>query len=224
MTSGSSGQHASQHADGTPVAGDWSALSDELIQGLVHALNNRVAALGAFVELARLGDEEADPLTVLPEEIAQLHRVNGLFALLPARGGEPEALELPLVLDDALRLFEHHPRLRADQSPIVREGTLLPVRTIRWALLRVLLMLVHAGRRSTESVHGHGGATIRLVGDEEYVSVRVATRAEPSAQLATLAERCGGECARDGDDLVLRLPSILELRRRERASRESAGS
>src|SRR5689334_12614851 len=68
---------------------EWSMLSDELLQGLVHALNNRVAALSAFVELARFGDEEADPLVVLPAELTQLHRVNSLFAMLPMRGSEP---------------------------------------------------------------------------------------------------------------------------------------
>jgi hypothetical protein len=46
----------------------------------------------------------------------------------------------------------------------------------------------------------------------------VATPAEPSQSLVSLSARCGGTCAREGDELVLRLPSILELRRRERAS------
>jgi hypothetical protein len=210
-----------QHA--VVVTVDWATLSDELLQGLVHALNNRVAALSAFVELARLGDEEADPVTVLPAEIAQLHRVNGLFGLLPQRGSEPEALELPLVLDDALRLHEHHPRLRAERCAVVHEGTPLPVRAPRWALLRVLLMLVDAAKRTADSVQGRGGAPVRVIGDPTTVSVYVATPAEPSPALVSLAERCGGMCSREGDELVLHLPSILELRRREKASRDSDG-
>lgn len=214
MTSGS---HERQHASAS-VTGDWSKLSDELLQGLVHALNNRVAALSAFVELARLGDEEADPLIVLPAELTLLHRVNGLFALLPERGSEPEALELSLVLDDALRLHEHHPRLRSERCVAVCEGTPLPVRAPRWALLRVLVMLVHAAERETESMRGRGGAPIRVVGDPVTVSVHVTTPAEPSPYLTSLAQRCGGSCTREGDELVFRLPSILELRRLERAS------
>ncbi|MEO6525050.1 MAG: hypothetical protein ABIP93_00330 [Gemmatimonadaceae bacterium] len=215
MTSGSQER---QHS-GADLVGDWPKLSDELLQGLVHSLNNRVAALSAFVELARLGDEEANPLTVLPAEIVQLHKVNGLFSMLPERGSEAEALELPLVLEDALRLHAHHPRLRAERCVVVREGMPLPVRTPRWALLRVLLMLVHAAKRTAESVQGRGGTPIRVVGDAVTVSVRVTTGGEPSPYLASLAARCGGTCARDGDDLVLRLPSILELRRQERESR-----
>jgi hypothetical protein len=203
---------------GSAETEDWSTLSDELLQGLVHALNNRVAALSAFVELARFGDEEADPLVVLPAEITQLHRVNLLFGLLPMRGSEPEALELPLVLEDALRLHEHHPRLRGERCEVVREGTPLPVRAPRWALFRALLMLVHAAKRSSHTVQGRGGAPLRLVGDASIVSVRVMTTAAPSPYLLSLAERCGGQCAREGDELVLVLPSILELRRRERAA------
>jgi hypothetical protein len=214
MTSGSQER---QHTV-AELVGDWPKLSDELLQGLVHALNNRVAALSAFVELARLGDEEAEPMMVLPEEITLLHRVNGLIGMLPERGADSEALELPLVLEDAMRLHEHHPRLRSERCEVVREGMPLPVRAPRWALLRVLVMLVHAAKRTAESVQGRGGAPIRVVGDSAMVSVRVTTRGEPSPYLISLAVRCGGSCTREGDELVLRLPSILELRRQERAS------
>jgi hypothetical protein len=214
MTSGS---HEQQHAH-SGTTSDWSKLSDELLQGLVHALNNRVAALSAFVELARLGDDDADALNVLPTEIDQLHRVNGLFALLPERGSEPEALELPLVLADALSLHEHHPRLRSERCVVIHEGTPLPVRAPRWALLRVLLMLVDAAKRFAMSTGEHGASAIRVTGDSSFVGVHAETHVEPSSSLVALAERCGGNCAREGDELVLRLPSILELRRRERGA------
>ena len=203
---------------GSAETDDWSTLSDELLQGLVHALNNRVAALSAFVELARFGDDEADPLVVLPAEITLLHKVNSLFGLLPSRGSEPEALELPLVLDDALRLHEHHPRLRGERCVVVHEGTPLPVRAPRWALFRALVILVHAAKRASDTVQGRGGTPLRIVGDASMVSVHVSTRAEPSPSLLSLAVRCGGRCTREGDELIFTLPSILELRRRERAS------
>jgi hypothetical protein len=209
---------------GSAETDDWSTLSDELLQGLVHALNNRVAALSAFVELARFGDEEADPLVVLPAEITQLHRVNSLFGLLPMRGSDPEALEISHVLEDAVRVHEHHPRLRGERCEVVSEGTPLPVRAPRWALFRVLLMLVHATKRSSHTVQGRGGSPLRVVSDASVVSVRAATPALPSASLIAFAERCGGQITRDHDDLVFTLPSILELRRRERAERGGDGA
>ncbi len=203
------------HSDRAPVVDDWRTISEELIQGLVHALNNRVAALSAFVELAKLGDEEGDPLSVLPEEIAHLHRVNALFALLPERRSEPEPVELHAVLDDAIRLHEHHPRLRGGQVDVALEGAPDAVRAPRWALLRAMVMLVHAAKREAESVHGRR-ATIRVRGDDDAIGVHVATPATPSADLEALAARCGGGLERTDDGLVLTLPSLRAARRRER--------
>jgi len=41
----------------------------------------------------------------------------------------------------------------------------------------------------------------------------------PSADLVALAVRCGGVVAQRDDELVLTLPSLRELRRREREGR-----
>jgi hypothetical protein len=204
---------------GVPICDDWRTISEELLQGLVHALNNRVAALSAFVELARLGDEDGDPLTVLPQEITQLHQVNGLFGLLPERRSDPEALELRVVLEDAIRLHEHHPTLRAERVAVSHEGAPGAVRAPRWALVRAMVMLVHIAKRTQDLVHGGGVAALRVRGEPASVEVRVLTPMEPSTDLVTLAERCSGEIAREHDELVLKLPSLRELRRREREAR-----
>jgi hypothetical protein len=205
--------------DPASVIDDWRTISDELLQGLVHALNNRVAALSAFVELAKLGDEEGDPLTVLPTEIAQLHRVNALFSLLPERKAEAEALELRAVLDDAVLLHQHHPRLRGEQVTMTFEGAPGAVRAPRWALVRAMVMLLHAAKRPGQSARGRHEAVLRVRGDDTTVNVHVATAAAPSADLLALAERCGGQVTRTADELVLTLPSLRELRRREREAR-----
>ena len=202
-----------------PRSDDWRAISDELLQGLVHALNNRVASLSAFVELAKLGDEEGDPVTVLPTEITQLHRLNALFGMLPERTSDAEALELRGVLDDAIRLHEYHPRLRSERITVELEGAPAVVRAPRWALGRALVMLVHSAKLAPGSRHASEGGTLRVRGDDTTISVRVVTALEPSADLAALAERCNGSVAREAGELVLRMPSVRELRRREHASR-----
>jgi len=207
------------HSADAPVGEDWRTISEELLKGLVHALNNRVASLSASVELARLGDEEEDPLTVLPEEIAHLHRVNALFALLPQRKAGAESLELRDVLDDAIRLHEHHPQLRGGHVALTFEGAPAVVRAPRWALLRAMVMLVHAARLEAGTDGSRVDPTVRVNGDDETVSVRVSTREPPSADLAALAARCGGRVTRTNDALVLTLPSLRELRRREREAR-----
>ena len=207
-----------------PRSDDWRTISEELLQGLVHALNNRVAALSAFVELARLGDEEGNPSTVLPAEIAQLQGVNVLFGMLPERKSDAEALDLRIVLDDAIHLHEHHPRLRGAPVTVAFEGAPPVVRAPRWALVRVLVMLVHAAKRAVEPGRSAEGATLRVRGDDASIGVHADAAVEPSADLIALAERCNGRVAREEGALVLRLPSVRELRRRERDGGGDASS
>jgi hypothetical protein len=208
----------SPRPDDAPAGDDWRTISEELLKGLVHALNNRVAALSAFVELAKLGDEEEDPLAVLPLEIGHLHQVNALFGLLPQRGSEPEPLELRAVFDDALRLHEHHPRFRGEPVSLTFEGAPSAVRAPRWALMRAMVMLVHAAKREARSERGRG-AIIRVRGDDTTIAVHVPTTEPASADLDALVAQCGGRMACTSDELVLTMPSLRELRRRERDSR-----
>jgi hypothetical protein len=205
-------------SSGSASADDWPTLSNDLLQGLVHALNNRLSALGALMELARLRDETVDPLAELPTEIAQLQELTGLFALLPERRTEAEALELSAALADAVRLHEHHLRLRAERCEVRYEGTPPAVRAPRSALVRTLVMLVHAAKRSGDASE-RGGLPIIVRSDESTVSVCVSTAANPSHDLVAAGERAGGEVVREGDLMIFRLPTLAELRRRERGAR-----
>jgi hypothetical protein len=171
------------------------------------------------MELARLRDETVDPLAELPIEVAQLQGLTGLFSLLPERRADAEAFELSAALDDAVRLHEHHLRLRAERCEVRYEGTPPAVRAPRWALVRTLVMLVHAAKRSAETASGREGAPIIVRTDESMVSVGARTAASPSHDLLGAAERAGGELVREGELLVFRLPTLAELRRRERAAR-----
>lgn len=202
-----------------PAGDDWRTISEQLLKGLVHALNNRVASLSAFVELAKLGDDEEDPLAALTGEIEQLHRVNALFGLLPQRATAPEAVELRAVLDDAVRLHEHHPRFRDAHLNVTTDGVPDVVRAPRWALLRTMVVLVHVAKREARSAHRGAGAVVRLRADDEMVSAHVAAHEPPSADLEALAAQCGGRVAHVNDELVFTMPSLRELRRREREAR-----
>jgi hypothetical protein len=203
----------------SPSVDDWQTLSNDLLQGLVHALNNRLSALGALMELARLRDETVDPLSELPTEVAQLQALTGLFALLPERRADAEALELSAVIDDAVRLHEHHLRLRAERCEVRYEGAPPPVRAPRWALVRTLVMLVHAAKRSADRAGERGGAPMIVRTDDTMVSVCVSTGASPSRDLLDIGQRAGGEFTREDELLVFRLPTLAELRRREREAR-----
>jgi hypothetical protein len=205
-------------SDGSSSVNDWQTLSNDLLQGLVHALNNRLSALGALMELARLRDDLVDPLTELPTEIAQLQELTALFALLPERRADAEALELSAALNDAVRLHEHHLRLRAERCEVRYEGTTPPVRAPRWALVRTLVMLVHVAKRSGADESSDTPIIVRS--DDVTVSVCVGTSAHVSGDLLAAGERAGGEFAYEGDLLIFRLPTLSELRRRERIARD----
>jgi hypothetical protein len=203
-----------------PGAAEWLVLSDELLAGLVHALNNRVTALSVCAELAGLGDEQMLGEGTLQAEVARLQRASALVGLLPARG-KPEALELGPVLSDAIEIHSHHPRMRAVEGVVEVEGTIEPVRVPRWALLRLLLIVLDAAKGAAQDAE-RTTATLRLTSDEQSVRVRAASREIEGAYAAEMAALCGGAMAREGADLVVSLPTLGELRRRERAGRAMA--
>jgi hypothetical protein len=196
------------------AAAQWAELSDALLAGLVHMLNTRVTALSVCAELAEMGDAEMIGGGVLTSEMQRLQRASALIGLLPSRPHQPEAMELRPVLDDALSLHAHHPRTRLVQCDVHVDGAMQPVRAPRWALLRLMLVLVDAAKEAAAgSAHG---TSVRLSSDERAVRAHVLTPSDGGPYGAAMATLCGGELARDGDELVLSLPTLLLLRQRER--------
>jgi hypothetical protein len=200
---------------------EWMALSEALTRGLLHALNNRITALGAFAELSAIGDEEFTPQRVLPGEMARLQQVNGLFRLLLTEETGPEPLELRPVLDDVLALHAHHPRLRSLRTELVGADGLMPIRVPRWALLRLLLAFVETAKLGAEERAGDL-TVIQVEGDERSLALRASTGTSGSRYALAMAELCGATITTVGDETTIVLPTLLELRRRERAAREGA--
>jgi len=197
------------------AAAQWAELSDALLAGLVHMLNNRVTALSVCAELAAMGDEEMIG-GVLGTEMQRLQRASALIGLLPSRPHQPEALELRPVLDDAIALHAHHPRTRLVACDVIVEGAMQPVRAPRWALLRLMLVLMDAAKDA--AAESGGSARIRLATDERTASVRIAAPHDGGPYGAAMATLCGGTLAREGGELVLSLPTLLLLRQRERGA------
>jgi hypothetical protein len=210
---------------GEPAAlAAWVELSDALMRGLVHALNNRITALSALAELAALGDDVLTAQRVLPSELARLHEVNMMFRLLLTEEMPPEAMELVPVLDDALALHAHHSRLRSVRCEVVHRGTILPVRAPRWALLRLLLLLLEYAREHAdgEGTDGQPGvAVLQIAGGEASIDLTVSVRSESGHYARAMAELCGGRLEVGADRITACLPTLLEVRRAERAAREA---
>jgi hypothetical protein len=104
--------------------------------------------------------------------------------------------------------------MRSIECLVEAAGAQQPVRAPRWALLRLLVLLVDLAKTSA----GEVGKTssVRLASDESAVRFRVTTSHEIGPYGASLAELCGGTLGREGADLVLTLPSLLLLRQRAR--------
>ena len=193
--------------------GEWTPLLEDLLRGLVHAMNNRVTALSAFAELAAL-DDEALEIDMLRHEIHRLHAVSSLVSVLASRSRETEALELDAVLEMALEIHSHHPRMRSVPCTLEKAGAILPVRVPRWALLRLTLLMIDAATRAGGASHATAVA-IWLSGNDVVVRLHLVSPEPLGADATELAGLCGGVLAHANGEAVLELPSLLELRRRE---------
>jgi hypothetical protein len=201
---------------------EWLGLVDEALQGLHHALNNRIGSLSALVELFQLGDIPADGTGFenLAADLARLEDCNRVVRLLTR---DSMATEEPMILDDVLAdVFAIHRFLhdvRDLQVTIVPTRFVEPVRAERWALVRVLTLLLSDAKRLAKTT----SSIVRAVteSDEQWVRVefRIGTPlvadAPPSGggrYAELLAETFGGTVSRRPGVAELRLPTLKARR------------
>ena len=214
----------SAHGD----AGTWTATSDELLQGLAHAIGNRVFALGAVRDaLGDLPGMDAELLGALGEEIARLDGCLRALRLLAPDHRPAEPIHFLALLDDVAILQAFHHDLREVGCERSVDGEIPPVLARRGVLARLLMLLVGAARRAA----GASGtaAVLRCSADEESVRLEVSPTGAPSPEIereveamaraaAFLAPRLGGVVVLtgNGDGWTLTLPTLGAARRRER--------
>lgn len=195
------------------TGGTWTTLSEDLLCGLVHAINNRITALSAFAELAEM-DGESIEAPVLRVEITRLHQVSALVGVIAIRNNEIEALDFREVLELALTIHWHHPGMRPVPCTIEQSGVGLLVRVPRWALMRLLLLMVDAAKRAGTAAH-QSGVEVRLSGDEAVVRAQIVVSEPLGRDAESLTAVCGGELTCAAGVCVLTLPSLREIRRLE---------
>lgn len=197
---------------------EWAELSEKLVRGLVHALNNRITALSSFSQLIALGDDQLTQQQALPDELAQLSSVSEHLRALCSERLSSEALEVVPVLAEAVKLHRHHPTLRAIRCDVSMLSSLQPIRVPRWALLRLLLIMIDNGKRAVDSA-GRDVLAIGVQATEQVLTVHVSFDGTRSAYADEMAALCGATIEVAGEKQVLTFPTLLELRRRERAAR-----
>lgn len=205
---------------------EWLSLVELVLQGLHHALNNRIGSLSALVELFQLGDLPSDMsgFDGLAADLTRLEDCNRVIRLLPA---DSRPSEEPLILDDVLAdVFAIHRFLhdvRDLQVSIVPTRFVEPVRLERWALLRVLTLLLADAKRLAKD----SGSIVRAVteSDEQWVRVEFRVGAPLVAETPKsggsryaeiLADSFGGTVNRRAGVAELRLPTLKARRAADR--------
>jgi hypothetical protein len=204
---------------------EWLELVEHVLQGLHHALNNRIGSLSALVELFQLGDLPPDGtgFDSLAADLSRLEDANRVIRLLPA---DTPSSDEPLILDDVLAdVFAIHRFLhdvRDLQVTIVPTRFVEPVRLQRWALVRVLTLLLDAAKRCAKD----SGSIVRAVSesDEQWVRVEFRVGVPPVADVPVsrggyadaLAATFGGTITRRPGVVELRLPTLKARRAADR--------
>lgn len=206
-----------------PVGSRWPALVEALLRGIGHSLSNRVAGLLALAEIP-IDEHDAESLGLLPHEAERLQDLLRVVKLLPAeRVANPTALVLDDVVGDGCAIMALHPAGREIAWSTANPGGTQPVRVERWVLLRALLLMMDVGREWA-SASGSRTAVINLRGGDGATSVLEvavvggdggARSFDDDGYLASLVDRLGGRL-HAGTTLALELPTLGELRRRER--------
>ncbi|MEP6494636.1 MAG: hypothetical protein ABJF01_18265 [bacterium] len=205
---------------------EWLDLVDQALQGLHHALNNRIGSLSALVELYQLGDLPPDGsgFENLAADLTRLEDCNRIVRLLPR---DVVAGEEPLILDDVLAdVFAIHRFLhdvRDLQVTIVPTRYVEPVRVERWALVRVLTLLLADAKRLAKTFN----TGVRAVTESDEQAVRIEFRVgSPLVDELPLSARgryaelvassIGGMVTRRAGVAELRLPTLKARRAADR--------
>jgi len=207
---------------------EWIDIVDQALHGLHHALNNRIGSLSALVELYQLGDLPADGsgFENLAADLVRLGDCNRMVRLLPQ---DTIAGEEPLILDDVLAdVFAIHRYLHEVRElpvTIVPNRVAEPVRVERWALVRVLTMLLADAKRLAKET----SSAVRAVTESDEQLVRVEFRigtplvaespapGRPGSRYAErVAELFGGKVDRRAGIAELRIPTLKARRAADR--------
>jgi hypothetical protein len=173
---------------------------EALMQGLVHACNNRVAALSGITQLfeAQLSTSD-EGMQQLNGEVERFRHLMGMFRLATSpRGTRREPARMGEALRAAVSLLAYHLDARQAQftapedPPDVEPVYLLTGDALRLSLLAYLAAAAGAGKNAGVT------AALARVADETVVTVtapgqEAELRARPEyAALADAAEREGG--------------------------------
>jgi hypothetical protein len=214
-------------------ADSWLRVSEGLIAGVHHALNNRMAALSAVGQVLEADLAASHPLAnALSGELQRLENTAAMLRLLVS-SREAEPVQLEAITSDLSRLFFMHHALRDLALDIEIAEGLYPLWVDPAALLRALSILtaVAGGRAGAGDQRVHVAATgtpvtveitVHAVGSAEGDEFRSELNGVEWESAGALLKDWGGEVEIEETaeelTLKLRLPTLPEARRREAAA------
>lgn len=152
----------------------WSIVSDTLIGGLQHALNNRVAAVSALSQI--LAADPAEGRTLIRSLVDEVARLEGVVALLGqlrrSRTSRPEPVQLHELVEGLPALLAHNIHLREVRFASRFDSEVIPVLVERDQLTRILLTLLLSAGLAAERC-GSRKVQIAIRGDDEVVELEV---------------------------------------------------
>jgi hypothetical protein len=193
--------------------GEWADLSEALMRALSHGLTNRISSINSFVQLQSMGDTEFSVESFLPKETDQLQRLaRGLRQLVI--DGESSAIELLPLLNDAIELYGHHARMHTMRCELsVDAESMLPIRVVRSAMLRLLVILLDMAAVEVQEA-GESAVPVRVTANEQELTLYFGYTRAPSEYAMALAESSGASLSTGESGCELAIPTLLALRAR----------
>ena len=197
-------------ASDAPVAGSWMFLYEDLLGGIIHAINNALTVIDVSLELASATDATREIASLR----AEMRRLEGLVALittLSGRSAGEEGLELRTVMDVAFSIHAFNTATRMVAHTLRIVGDVPPVRAPRSTLMRLMLLIIDDAKRACMTA----GRTVEIEinGDTERVRISAPSRPVRHGDALQLAAACGGTLRVADGIQVLELPSLQRLRR-----------
>lgn len=208
----------------------WLRTANDFLCGLNHALSNRVSTLASVFLGGDTEGSDDDARERLDVETAKVDALLRLYRLLERSEGAPaEPARVDDAVSDALALLAYHPEVRFVACTASGEGDVPPVLLVPSALVHALLVLLCAA--AERAGPGAAGIQVHYSGTPEWVTIAVETRAPvPEGQTVEVEElravrwllrsaaivEAEARATDGGMRLELRLPTLANLRRRER--------
>ena len=197
-----------------PALLEWQELTERVLHGVAHSINNRAAAIAAVLELSSASDDGgATTTSILATESGSLQQ---LVTVLRAIGTPLQRVEAFLPSDAALEaqlVLTFHAE-QGDKAATFDADAAPPTRLPRWLFVRALIVL--GADASRLSVDGGPAPTVRLSGEDDWLVARVVgavRHSEMSACASAFAVALGGEALQGA--LGFRVPTLAAIRRRE---------